>query len=144
MNYDENSILSLISRIHTQSQNFLQKKLSSLGLSQMATSHGNILFCLSRQESLSVGELSQKINRDKSTTTALIKKLEQAGLVEQKKDPSDSRKKQICLTAQGKQYTKKTDLLSARLITQSWQNFTAPEKQQLVTLLTRLSKNLEE
>ena len=144
MNYDKNSILSLISHIHSQSQTFLQKKLTSLGLSQLATSHGNILFCLSRQEPLSLGELSKKINRDKSTTTALVKKLEQAGLVEQKKDLADSRKKQICLTPQGRQYTQKTDSLSAQLINQSWQNFTPNEQLQLVALLNRLSKNLEE
>lgn len=144
MIYDQNSILSLISHIHSQSQNFLQKKLSALGLTKLATSHGNILFCLSRTKSLSLSELSQKINRDKSTTTALVKKLEQSGLVEQKKDPDDSRKKQIQLTPKGSQYNEKTNDLSNELMKNSWKNFTVQEKTQLVSLLNKLSANLEE
>lgn len=144
MIYDQNSILSLISHIHSQSQNFLQKKLSVLGLTKLATSHGNILFCLSRTKSLSLSELSQKINRDKSTTTALVKKLEQSGLVEQKKDPDDSRKKQIQLTPKGSQYNEKTNDLSNELMQNSWKNFTVQEKTQLVSLLNKLSANLEE
>lgn len=144
MFYDQNSILSLISHIHSQSQNFLQKKLSALGLTKLATSHGNILFCLSRTKSLSLSELSQKINRDKSTTTALVKKLEQAGLVEQKKDPDDSRKKQIQLTPKGSQYNEKTNDLSNRLMQNCWKKFSEQEKNQLVSLLNRLSANLEE
>lgn len=144
MIYDQNSILSLISHIHSQSQNFLQKKLSALGLTKLATSHGNILFCLSHTKSLSLSELSQKINRDKSTTTALVKKLEQSGLVEQKKDPHDSRKKQIQLTQKGSQYNEKTNDLSNELMQNSWKNFTVQEKTQLVSLLNKLSANLEE
>jgi len=144
MLYDQNSILSLISHIHSQSQNFLQKKLSALGLTKLATSHGNILFCLSHTKSLSLSELSQKINRDKSTTTVLVKKLEQSGLVEQKKDPNDSRKKQIQLTPKGSQYNEKTNDLSNELMQNSWKNFTVQEKTQLVSLLNKLSANLEE
>ena len=144
MFYDQNSIGSLISHIHSQSQNFLQKKLSALGLTKLATSHGNILFCLSRTKSLSLSELSQKINRDKSTTTALVKKLEQAGLVEEKKDPDDSRKKQIQLTPKGSQYNEKTNDLSNKLMQNCWKKFSEQEKNQLVSLLNRLSANLEE
>ena len=141
--YDENSILNLISHIHTQSQTFLQKKLASLGLAEMATSHGNILYCLTQTKELTLSELSQKINRDKSTTTALVKKLETAGLVELKKDSTDSRKKKVCLTAQGSQYTARTTTLSEELIAVSWKNFKEDEKQTLVTLLNKLSGNLE-
>lgn len=144
MNYDESSILSLISHIHSQSQAFLQKKLSPLGLTKLATSHANILFCLSCTKELSLSELSKKINRDKSTTTALVKKLESQGFVELKKDKTDSRKKNVCLTQTGSQYTSKTTALSSELINASWKNFSNEEKQMLVTLLNKLSENLEE
>ena len=142
MTYTQDSLLSLISHIHSQSQDFLRTQLASLGLSELATSHGNILFTLSRNSCLTPGELSVKINRDKSTTTALIKKLNAAGLVELKKDTSDSRRKIITLTDRGHKLTQKTHDLSSRLLETAWHGFSESEKKQLVELLNRLSENL--
>ncbi len=142
MLYDQSQILSLISHIHSQSQDFLQKELKNLGLKEMVTSHANILFCLSKSSSLTPGELSQKINRDKSTTTALIKKLEKEGFVQLKKDEADSRKKLITLTDQGKKYTRATSELSQKLLQACWIDFDEEQKKQLVELLNKLSSNL--
>ena len=143
MTYTEDSVLSLISRIHSQSQDFLLSRLSEVGLTELATSHGNILFTLSRSPALSLGELSAKINRDKSTTTALVKKLEKNGLIEIKKDSADNRRKIIALTKEGSQFTLKTQDLSRQLLDTAWRSFSADEKKQLVELLNRMSENLE-
>ncbi len=143
MTYTEDSVLSLISRIHSQSQDFLLSRLSEVGLNELATSHGNILFTLSRAPFLTLGELSSKINRDKSTTTALVKKLEKNGLIEIKKDSADNRRKIIALTKEGSQFTLKTQDLSRQLLDTAWRSFSADEKKQLVELLNRLSENLE-
>ncbi len=143
MTYDENSLLNLVSHIHSQSQELIRRRLCSLGLDDLASSHGNILFCLSQTESLTLGELSKKINRGKSTTTALVHKLERAGFVEIEKSKGDSRRKIIRLTDMGMQYNKKTSAISRELIEQSYRNFTEDEKKQLVALLNKLSENLE-
>lgn len=142
MTYSENSVLNLISRIHSQSQGFLQEKLFAMGLKHLATSHGFILFCLSQKECMNLGELALKINRDKSTTTSLVKKLENEGFIEVKKDESDARKKIIRLTANGKSYNEKTTALSAHLLSTCYKGFSLDEKKQLVELLNKLSKNL--
>jgi len=142
MNYTSSSILSLISHIHSQSQNFLQAEMKELGLKEMASSHGNILFHLSENEELTLGDISARINRDKSTTTSLVKKLEKEHFVQIRKDEKDSRKKLISLTEEGKKYRKATTALSRKLLEKTWQHFDENEKNQLVELLNKLSGNL--
>ena len=93
MQYSTNSIMNLISHLHSQSQDFINRQLSAQGLKELASSHGKIIYFLSQQGQMSLGELSKSINRDKSTTTVLVRKLEGSGLVELKKDEKDSRKK---------------------------------------------------
>ena len=144
MVYSEDSLLSLISHIHSQSQDFLRTRLSEMGLNELATSHGNILFTLSINPFLTLGELSLKINRDKSTTTALVKKLEKSGLIEIKKDSSDNRRRIISLTKEGCQFTQKTQNLSSELLHTAWSNFSKDEKKQLIELLNKLSENLND
>ena len=142
MNHDTSSVLSLISKIHSQSQDFLQKKMRASGLPEMVSSHGFILYKLSQTERMTLGELTAEINRDKSTTTALVKKLEELGLVQTKRCPLDSRKKYISLTENGKEYDKTTETLSTELIETAYKGFSEDEKESLLQLLEKLSGNL--
>ena len=92
---------------------------------------------------MSLGELSKSINRDKSTTTVLVRKLEVSGLVELKKDENDSRKKIITLTREGTKYTKAMEEISRQLLVTSWKDFKPEEQTQLLSYLTKLSENLK-
>ena len=92
---------------------------------------------------MSLGELSKSINRDKSTTTVLVRKLEGSGLVELKKDENDSRKKIITLTREGTKYTKTMEEISCQLLVTSWKDFKPEEQTQLLSYLTKLSENLK-
>lgn len=143
MDYCVTSVLSLISRIHSLSQDFLQKKMAEAGLPSLASSHGFILFCLSQTERLTLGELAQKINRDKSTTTVLVRKLESAALVTTERDATDTRKKFISLTKKGKDYNAVTAHLSEALLATSYEGFSAAEKDELLRLLGKLYENIK-
>ena len=92
---------------------------------------------------MSLGELSKSINRDKSTTTVLVRKLEVSGLVELKKDEKDGRKKIITLTRKGTKYTRAMEEISRQLLLTSWKDFTPEEQTQLLGYLTKLSENLK-
>ena len=92
---------------------------------------------------MSLGELSKSINRDKSTTTVLVRKLEGSGLVELKEDEKDSRKKIITLTREGTKYTKTMEEISRQLLVTSWKDFKPEEQTQLLSYLTKLSENLK-
>ncbi len=88
------------------------------------------------------GQLTEKIHRDKSTTTALVKKLEGGGFLKIEKSMDDCRKKLISLTEKGKKYNELTAGLSKELIETAYRNFSLDEKEKIFSLLTRISENL--
>lgn len=101
-----------------------------------------MLFCLSRTERMTLGELAQRINRDKSTTTVLVRKLEAADLVATERDAADSRKKYVRLTEKGQAYNAVTARLSDELLRTSYRDFSAAEQDELLRLLLKLYGNI--
>ena len=100
MEYSTDFVLALISRIHTKSAEFTNSRLPQEN--GLVSSHGFILFQLAEKEKLTMKDIASIINRDKSTTTVLIKKLLDKGLVKQESSIDDKRIKYITLTAKGK------------------------------------------
>lgn len=133
--------LSIISKIHSLSSSFLKKELENQGLAELVSSHGNILFQLSVNEKLSMGEIASRIHRDKSTTTVLVKKLEKEGYVERTKNQEDNRSFFLQLTEKGMQYTKATSEISGKLVSKAYENFSEEEKNTAYALLSRICDN---
>ena len=96
----DNSIAK-VSQIHSLTADFLKKRLAERGFDDFASSHGYILYQLSVNPGITMKELAAKINRDKSTTTVLVRKLEQAGLINISVDKTDKRNKILSLTSKG-------------------------------------------
>lgn len=140
---DTSSILALISRIHSSTADFLAKKLSEQGLEDMTSSYGNILFRLSLEKKLTMSDLAKKINRNKSTLTVLVRNLEKEGFVNRQVSQEDSRITYIYLSEKGKAYTNKTRVISQELIETCYKGFSDAEKQQVFSLLNRISNNFE-
>jgi len=136
-------ITSLISKIHASSAAFLKTELKNRGLPELVSSHGNILFQLSRHHRMTMSEITAAIHRDKSTTTALIKKLEKEGYVERQTNPEDSRVTWICLTRKGQDYTTATGDISRLLTDRAYNGFSDAEKQAVYHFLERISTNFE-
>ena len=142
MNYTVDSVVSLISHIHSASADFLNRRLSKTD--SFVSSHGFILFLLSENQKMTMGQIAEKINRDKSTTTVLIKKLLEKGLVKTENCPEDSRKKLISLTEDGKKYNALTGGISRQLLEACYKDFSGEEKETLLQLLVKMSRNIEE
>lgn len=138
---DVNSSISLLSQIHSITADFLTEKLKERGFPDFASSHGNILFQLSINEQMTMGELSQKINRDKSTTTVLVRKLETEGFITGKPDPADKRSRIIFLTEKGKQFNSIAMELSKDLLDTFYNGFTEEEKDIFFHTLLRIKNN---
>jgi len=138
---DVNSSISLLSNIHTITADFIIEKLKERGYPDFASSHGNILFQLSVNEEMTMGELSEKINRDKSTTTVLVRKLESEGFITGKPDPADKRSRIIYLTAKGKQFNQTAMDLSKDLLETFYRGFSEEEKQTFFQALMRIKDN---
>jgi MarR family transcriptional regulator, organic hydroperoxide resistance regulator len=143
MKKDISSSMSLISRIHTDTAEFLTRRLSEQGLPNFASSHGFILFQLSLCSSLTMGELAERVNRDKSTLTVLVRKLELEGFVSTSPSPDDKRSRIIMLTEKGRTYNTVTSELSAELLTTFYTGFSENEKEQLCCYLERIQQNFE-
>lgn len=138
-----NKSISKISHIHSLAADFLTEELSRKGLENFASSHGNILFQLSLVDSMKMNELSQKINRDKSTTTVLVQKLINEGLVQIKSSETDKRSKLISLSEKGREYNKLTSDISSQLITRFYSGFNEDEKNLFYSLLCRVEENFK-
>lgn len=136
-----NSSISMVSHIHSITADFVTERLSQKGMTDFASSHGNILFQLSRVPDMTLSELTQKINRDKSTTTVLVRKLENEGLIILTDNPDDKRSRKISLTEKGRQYNKQTSELSKELLETFYKGFTEEEKEQFVNYLKRIEEN---
>lgn len=136
-----NSSISMVSHIHSKTADFLALELAQNGLPEFVSSHGNILFQLSLNKSMTMGELSKKINRDKSTTTVLVRKLQQADLVKIISDTNDKRNRLISLTEKGTEYNQKTAAISNELINTFYKGFSEEEKQIFLNFLKRIENN---
>ena len=140
---DVYSSISLLSHIHSITADFLTQKLSERGFPEFASSHGNILFQLSVNEKMTMGELAERINRDKSTTTVLVRKLEAEGFLTGTPDPSDKRSRIIFLTPKGKQFNKTAKALSEELLSTFYKGFSEQEKEDFFHSLLKIQENFK-
>ena len=138
-----NTSISQVSHIHSLTADFLKKRLAQNGFDDFASSHGNILFQLSINKAITMKELAAKINRDKSTTTVLVRKLEQEGLVSATIDSSDKRNKILTLTEKGTEYNALMKKLSKELLSKFYKDFSDKEIEQFSEFLNRIEKNFE-
>ena len=138
-----NSSISQVSHIHSLTADFLKKRLSENGFDDFASSHGNILFQLSINKEITMKELASKINRDKSTTTVLVRKLEQEGLVTTTPSPEDRRNKILTLTEKGAEYNTLMKKLSKELLAKFYKGFSDEEIEEFCSFLKKIEKNFE-
>ncbi|MBQ0002970.1 MAG: MarR family transcriptional regulator [Treponema sp.] len=141
MQNSDTNIISKISHIHSLCADFLRVELNKTGLPNLASSHGFILYLLSQNKTLTMREISQKINRDKSTTTVLIKKLESLGYIKTASSPDDSRIKLVSLTPQGISYNEATASVSERLKKNFFNSLSESEIKNLAVTLDKISEN---
>lgn len=139
-----NSSISLLSNIHTITADFLIEKLKERGFPDFASSHGNILFQLSVNDKMTMGDLAEKINRDKSTTTVLVRKLESEGFITGEPDPADKRSRIIFLTEKGKQFNSIAQELSKELLDTFYKGFTEDEKNIFLGFLLKIKNNFQD
>ena len=71
----------LMGRIHDLTQKWLRGELAAAGLSGIVPSHGDVLALLFMKGEATMHELAAFAHRTKPTTTVLVDKLEEMGLV---------------------------------------------------------------
>ncbi|MBR1911566.1 MAG: winged helix-turn-helix transcriptional regulator [Treponema sp.] len=142
MEYTVSSVMALISHIHANAADFTNKRLSEK--CNLVSSHGHILFLLSKSKTMSMSDIATSINRNKSTTTVLIRKLKEEGLIKEESSKEDARSKIISLTAKGRKYNELTSGISQDLLSVCYKNFSEKQKDTLLELLAKLNENIED
>jgi MarR family transcriptional regulator, organic hydroperoxide resistance regulator len=135
------NIISLISTIREKSHKMIVREMASRNIKGLVTSHGDILVALFQKQVMTMKEIADRIERDKSTATALINKLIIYGYVKRKTDPQDSRVVLITLTNKGKNLQTDFEEISSKLLSAVYKDISDNEKEALVETLNKIRQN---
>ncbi|MBE6071874.1 MAG: winged helix-turn-helix transcriptional regulator [Clostridium butyricum] len=134
-------IISLISKIRDHANKFITDEMDKYGVNGLAISHGDIIFALLKNDKLTMKEISERIERDKSTVTALVNKLIKQGYVEKTKDIDDNRVAFVSLTEKGKALKPMFDTISKDLISTVYEGISEKEKEEVLRTLLKIKNN---
>lgn len=142
MNENADNIISLISAIREKSNRLILREMAGRNMKGIVTSHGNILMALFEKKVLTMKEIAGRIEKDKSTVTALIDKLIKFGYVEKQSDPQDSRVVLVALTEKGKNLQTDFDEISNKLLSTVYKDISDSEKKTVSAILNKIKRNL--
>ena len=131
-------LIPLLQKKSAQIPQYIAKKLLDHGLHGLSASHAEILYYLLREGPLKMRDLSKRINKDKSTVTALINKLLKLGYVTRQGCSEDSRVVWIHLSQKGQQLAPIFQEISAGLMAEFFKPFSKKELYDMHDLLTKI------
>jgi len=102
--------------------------------------HYAILAALDRGAHETQGAIADALGYDKGQLVGLLDELEEAGLVERRRDPADRRRHVVQMTAAGTKELARLRRLSAQLEDDFMSSLNESEREQLHTLLLRLAE----
>lgn len=139
MKYD--NTINLISRIRELANNVIVTELEELGIKGIVPSHGDIIVTLIKHRELTMTEIAEKINRDRSTVTTLVKKLNGIGFTATKKNESDQRSSLVFLTQKGRELEKGFKEISERLYSIQFEGVSEEEREVFRGVLLKMYNN---
>ncbi len=136
------SIISQIANIHNNANKLIVDELKKYDLEGLAPSHGDILNLLYQNEDgVPMNKITSSINKDKSTVTALVNKLEKMELLEKFKNKNDSRSTMVKLTQKGHDTKPIVIKISTTLLETTYKDFSEEEKELVFNLLQKIKQN---
>ena len=99
---------------------------------------------IAREGGLTQMELGRRSLFDRPTTTGILTRLEERGIIERRQSPTDSRARAIFFTTAGKALFAKLPSLAASVNTIASRNLSIAEHRALLSLLNKVAENLEE
>jgi len=133
----------LLSRATWAMNNFVNRMLRESELTDISVAYFAVLHALWENDGMSISDLGEKAQLEKSTMTSLIDRMEGAGLLRREDHPTDRRAYRICLTARGKELEKKLD----QVVNRAYQNLTKgiaeKDLQKSIEICKQLIQNAE-
>jgi DNA-binding MarR family transcriptional regulator len=134
-------VIALIARNRQGAHRFIIGELARRGIGGLAPSHGAILSTLYEHGPLSMQQIADRIDRDKSTVTALVRRLVKHGYVRKRRETADGLKSIVELTGRGRALKPDFDDISRKLIRRAFDGFSRVERERLVRGLGRMLNN---
>ncbi|MEL7449747.1 MAG: MarR family transcriptional regulator [Pseudomonadota bacterium] len=114
-----------------------------LGELDLSLAQHEILVTIQRSESLTQGELSERLHVIKSNASALLNKLEARDLVRRDPDPQDSRVRRLSLTPEGQTLVKRSFAVQSRVVRAMVSVMDDEELEQMADVMERVSASLD-
>ncbi|WP_127529858.1 MarR family winged helix-turn-helix transcriptional regulator [Paenibacillus kobensis] len=134
-------IVSLISKIREKVNRHIVSEMAKQGMEEIGTSHGDILYALFKTPRLTMADISRRINKDKSTVTALVDKLVRLGYLTKERDQEDARVVYVALTPKGSELEPIFESISREMLDRFYANVTDEERELLFGALTKIYNN---
>jgi DNA-binding MarR family transcriptional regulator len=134
---------ALVSRIRERINRLLIRELERHDVTGLVPSHGQVMVNLFYHPQLTMTDLARRIDRDKSTVTALVDKLAELGFVEKFKDEGDQRVTWVRTTPEGRSLIPAFKQMQETYLKTLFKGLSAQEQETLVQLLARVYRNLD-
>lgn len=122
-----------------RSQFFQQLAPELPGLSAM---HSRLLLLLAAKPGSSAQQLAQLLRRDKAQITRLVNDLEQAALLQRQPDPTDGRRQQLLLSADGAALAAELKAKKRLIAGKMLHGLSAQQQQHTAAVLAQMYQNL--
>lgn len=132
------ALLSLISKIHEKGNRFIIDELKKIGADGLVPSHGDILFCLYKNEKMTMKDIADCIHRTRPTVTVLVDKLEKLEYLKRELSQEDNRYTYITLTEKGKGFKETFEKISKDLNEMLCKNLSKSELEILENILKKI------
>ena len=120
---------------------FLLHEMEKAGLKGFVPSYGDLISQLCQHSPMTMTDLAEAINRDRSTVTTLVKKLVQQGFVELTENPKDSRSRLASLTEKGKGLHAEFLTISKKLMSTTWNGINEEDRKHFRSILEHIIQN---
>lgn len=134
----------LISQIKRVQGRVFQRLLQDSGVEAFNGPQGVILYVLWQQDGVPIVELSQKTGLAKNTLTAMLRRMEDSGLITRQASEADRRQSLIVLTEKARGLQGPYDEVSQRMNELFFDGFSQTEVKQLDGYLDRIVSHLEQ
>jgi DNA-binding MarR family transcriptional regulator len=131
----------LLSRATWAMNNFVNRILRESGLNDISVAYFAVLQALWENDGMSISDLGEKAQLEKSTMTSLIDRMEGAGLLRREDHPTDRRAYRISLTERGKELEKLLDQVVSRAYHHLTRGITEKDLQKSVEICKQIVQN---
>jgi DNA-binding MarR family transcriptional regulator len=133
-------IVHLLSKVCEHKHHRMHEGLDALGLYRGQPS---MLRALWGEDGMTHSELAEQLDRCPATITKMVQRMEKAGFVQRRSDPSDERLSRVYLTPAGRAVRSAVEAIWMALEGQMLLGFSEAETSALRSLLTRVCRNIE-